>query len=626
MIEICIWKEDGTRDERHFNLASVVIGRGPNCDLKFDNQHLSTEHAKIFIENNTVVFKDLNSTNGTQLLRNDVRSPIDETRNWEVPLELGDRLLLGPQETPVVIEVLIPPPTNIEEIATVAVAELVTPPLDQKQADSLLASLRALSKTSEVDEALSCLSKACLDLFPLSNNVAIFLRKERDEDRFVVVDAISRNTNGAEAMLPSKTVLKRVLKDRVALLFANALEDFNASASVVASNITSIIATPLWDDDEILGIVQIDNRGGSGMFSERDLRLATLVASHASLVVEKVILLQRLKIAEASLQEENLYLKSKDSSLGFNDIIADSPPMKAVISQLEKVVNTRATVCIQGETGTGKELVARAIHNESKRSQKMFVAQNCAALPEPLLESELFGHVKGAFTGAATAKKGLFDLADGGTLFLDEIGEMPPSLQAKVLRVLQEGQLRPVGAMNEHQVDVRIVCATHRDLTKEVEAGNFRQDLFYRLMVFPIELPALRQRGDDIVALANFFLQKYSREYHRTLQGITMEAMAALKAYTWPGNVRELENEVQRLIIQAVESWVDVADLSPKILSVKPRVSRDGRTLKETMVEFEKELLREALVQSNGNKTKAAQSLGITREGFHKKLSKYGIK
>ena len=259
----------------------------------------------------------------------------------------------------------------------------------------------------------------------------------------------------------------------------------------------------------------------------------------------------------------------------------------------------------------------------------MFVAQNCAALPENLLESELFGHKRGSFTGADSDKKGLFEIADRGTLFLDEVGEMPPSLQTKLLRVLQEGTIRPLGATAERKVDARIVCATNRDLAAEVEKGRFRQDLYYRLMVFPIQLPSLRERREDIPLLAEHFLRRYGREYNRHIAGVSPEAFDALAAYHWPGNIRELENEVQRLIIQAEPgAWIAPDDLSPHLRKVEgtlARIAPKKGTLKEMLEQVERWLLTEALREHGGNKTRTAQTLGITREGLHKKLTKFSL-
>jgi Nif-specific regulatory protein len=353
-----------------------------------------------------------------------------------------------------------------------------------------------------------------------------------------------------------------------------------------------------------------------------------VLASSVALAIENARLVQRLQVAEERLRGENQYLRDR-AERRFADIVGESEAMRSLLRQLEKVIDTRATVCIEGETGTGKELIASAIHHQGRRRDKLFVAVNCAALPENLLESELFGHKKGAFTGADHDKKGLFEIADGGTLFLDEIGEMSLGLQAKLLRVLQEGEVRPVGATSARAVDVRIICATNRPLEKEVEANRFRQDLYYRLKVFPIRLPALRERREDIPLLAEFFLRKYTREMKKAVAGFSQEAMGQLQAYGWPGNIRELENETQRLVIQVDEgAWVRPEDLAPQIRKVESLVGRIAPKkgpLKDQMEEVERWLLTEALREHGGNKTKTAEALGITREGLHKKLSKYGL-
>jgi Nif-specific regulatory protein len=332
--------------------------------------------------------------------------------------------------------------------------------------------------------------------------------------------------------------------------------------------------------------------------------------------------------AEVHAKTEANYLKQR-AQKKFEGIIGESSAMKSMFTALQKVVDTRVTVLIEGETGTGKELVASAVHYQSRRKDKLFVAQNCAAMPENLLESELFGHKKGAFTGADQDKKGLFELADGGTMFLDEIGEMPLSLQSKLLRVLQEGEIRPLGSGVTKTIDVRIVAATNRKLEDEVKAGRFRQDLYYRLQVFPIRLPSLRERRDDIPLLCNHFLKRYSGEMGKPVAGFSQQAMELLMSYQWPGNVRELENEVQRLVIQADPGgYVMPADLSPKVRSVEgvlDKIRPPRGTLKDMMEHIEKWLLIEALREHGNNKSATAKDLGITREGLHKKLKGYGI-
>ncbi len=386
----------------------------------------------------------------------------------------------------------------------------------------------------------------------------------------------------------------------------------------MGAQIESTIGVPLWHGEENIGVLQVDNRAASGVFRERDLDILAVLAQSASQAFTHARLVSRLRSAEESQRNENSYLKRREQGRRFDGIIGEAAPMKRLFEQLKKVVNTRVTVLIEGETGTGKELIASAVHYWSERSDKLFVAQNCAAMPENLLESELFGH-----------KKGLFELADAGTLFLDEVGEMPLNLQAKLLRVLQEGEIRPIGSNQTKRVDVRIVAATNRDLEKEVAEGRFREDLFYRLKVFPLRVPPLRERREDIPLLAGHFLKRYAHEFGRSVRGFSQQAMELLSAYKWPGNVRELENEVQRLVIQIDEGgFVEPEHLSPRIRQVEnilDRVHPRKGTLKEMVEQVEKWILLEALKDHDNNKSQTAKTLGITREGLHKKLKNYGL-
>ncbi len=641
---------------------TVSIGRSPSNDLLILDYHLSGEHAVITYGPSGYVFRDLRSTNGSVLERAGARLPVDRSCRWERPLQHGDVLSLGDPQNPVRVSVkLADEADGVRSVTRPRAGERDED--DEELADRLIASrsivdLPAVADQLEHDPAgalrvykalqplaarldqsavLEATVEATFSLLPRATHVAVLLRSDTDRDRFVL--AISRaNARGAplggarqapDPVRASRAVLRRVLADRAAVLTANAQEELSSSESILGGQILSMLAVPLWRGDDIIGLIQADNRRSAGMFTEQDLEVALLLGAQAALAIDNAALVQRLRIAEERLQGENVYLRRREGKIRFDNIIGESPAMKVVLAQLERVIDTRATVCIAGETGTGKELIASAVHNQSQRADKMFVAQNCAALPENLLESELFGHRRGAFTSADSDKKGLFEIADGGTLFLDEIGEMPMTLQAKLLRVLQEGTIRPLGATAEKQVDVRIICATNRDLAAEVEQGRFRQDLYYRLMVFPIVLPPLRERREDIPALAAFFLRRYSEEYRAELPGFTQEALDALTNYSWPGNIRELENEVQRLVIQAEpKHWIEVTDLSPRLRKVEGTVHRIAPkkgTLREMMDQVERWLITEALRDHGGNKTKTAATLGITREGLHKKLAKFGL-
>jgi Nif-specific regulatory protein len=495
---------------------------------------------------------------------------------------------------------------------------------------ALFTAIKTLGGRLDLNETLDAVSKAVFSLIDRATHISILLCEEKDESRFVPMLARAREgLETSDLFMMSRAVLRRVLKDQTAVLAANAMDELGGSESIMGANIRSTIGVPLWRGEKILGVIECDNRASSALFQERDLDLLLVLAGQAALAIDNAWLYRELKLAEEKLQGENRYLKNRQRGVRFDNIIGEAPAMKQIFSQLEKVIDTRATVCIDGETGTGKELIACAIHFQGKRHEKMFVAQNCAALPENLLESELFGHKKGSFTGADHDKKGLFEIADSGTLFLDEIGEMSLTLQAKLLRVLQEGEVRPVGASRAKHVDVRIICATNKSLQQEMEAKRFREDLFYRLMVFPITLPPLRDRREDIPMLIQHFLKKFAAELRKSVGGISQEALNQLGAYHWPGNIRELENETQRLVIQVEDGQiVGTEHLSPQIRKVESlveRVAPTKGTLKEMMEHVERWLLNEALKEHGNNKTQTAASLGITREGLHKKLSKYGI-
>ncbi len=309
---------------------------------------------------------------------------------------------------------------------------------------------------------------------------------------------------------------------------------------------------------------------------------------------------------------------------GLENVVARSSEMHKILQQVARVAKTDTTVCIAGETGTGKEVIARVIHCNSPRAAKPFMAVNCAAIPETLFESELFGHVKGAFTGAHQNKKGLIQSADKGTLFLDEIGEMPISLQGKLLRAIQNREILPVGGQVAAKVDVRIIAATNKDLEEAVKEGRFREDLYYRIHVVPLHLPPLRQRREDIPSLAQFFLKRSMEHHHKVVKGFSPEAMQALVTYHWPGNVRELENTIERAVVMSPQNIIteEFLPLSPQESSVS---SGQLQPLTEAKENFEREYLRDLLKATQGNISRASQIAGRYRADFYKLLKKYGL-
>jgi two-component system, NtrC family, response regulator AtoC len=344
-------------------------------------------------------------------------------------------------------------------------------------------------------------------------------------------------------------------------------------------------------------------------------------------------ILLTLKKAEERqrLEQENILLKGEmKKEYSFSNIIAKSPKMMAIFDTIKKVADYKTTTLLIGESGTGKELVARALHYNSARADKPFITVNCGAIPENLLESELFGHVKGSFTGAHRTKTGLFEDADHGTLFLDEIGELPLLLQVKLLRALQEEEIRRVGDNTPIKVDVRIIAATVRDLTKEVEAGNFREDLFYRLNVLPLYIPPLRERKEDVPILVNYFIDKYNKKLNMQIKGVTNDALNILLESDWQGNVRELENTIERAMVLTNSSKIGVENLPTSLrggggFKSRFKVARDDLSIKKMARILEEDLILKAMDKAKGNKTMAAKLLEISHRALLYKIKEYKL-
>ena len=397
-------------------------------------------------------------------------------------------------------------------------------------------------------------------------------------------------------------------------------------------NTRSMICVPLKTRKGFLGVLYALNKI-NGQFSEREEKILEILSGTIAVSIENARLYGELKDHVHSLErEKRLLLCQAQARSGFKEIIGSSLPMRRMFELIEKVIDTPTTVLIQGETGTGKELIAKVIHYNGPLKNRPFVAENCGALPEQLLESELFGHVRGAFTGAVTNKKGLFEIADGGTIFLDEVGEMSPHMQVKLLRVLQEGQFRPVGGSHTRQVNVRVIASTNRNLAEEIRKGNFREDLYYRINVFQITCPPLRERKEDILFLANHFLEKFAGKTGRPVPELSPQALNLLMRFDWPGNVRELENEMERALTMACRGKIILKEfLSDKISGAQLEGKAGGdpaescRTLKDAIQLVEARLIREALAATGGNRSRTAKSLGISRQGLLNKIAAYNI-
>jgi two-component system response regulator HupR/HoxA len=395
--------------------------------------------------------------------------------------------------------------------------------------------------------------------------------------------------------------------------------------------VIGIVLTGFAEIDDLIDAINTGkvNKYITKPWAPEDVRIAVRDAlEKRELARENERLSSELRAANERLRAENTVLR-REMEVFPRNMVYGSREMNDILRLLRRVVGTETTVLIQGETGTGKEMIARFIHAESARSNQIFIPVNCGAIPRDLVESEFFGHARGAFTGATAEKKGYFEIAHGGTIFLDEIGEAPQELQVKLLRVIQESEIMPVGYHQPKKVDVRIIASTNRDLRAEVAAGNFRQDLFFRINVFSVTVPPLRERRDDIPPLAEFFLRHFSRKLNREEGRLSDAALRKLCDYSWPGNVRELQNEIERLVLLKENSEIIEPDLlSDNIRNCGPRSGSPRAAagdLKTAIKELEDAMIRDAMTRYGGNKSHVARVLGISRQSLLEKLQRISM-
>jgi len=385
----------------------------------------------------------------------------------------------------------------------------------------------------------------------------------------------------------------------------------------------SFICVPIKEGNRVIGALSVDLALHEPKPLDEDVHFLTIISS---LIAQKVALLDKIEREKEQLSEDNLRLRKELSKkYSFSNIIGNSRKMQEVFYLITQVAKSNANVLLLGESGTGKELVANAIHYNSLRADKPFIKVNCAALPANLVEAELFGFEKGAFTGASRQKEGKFELANGGTIFLDEIGALALESQGKLLRVLQERELERLGATRTIKVNVRLIAATNKDLAAAVEGGSFREDLFYRLNVYPIYLPPLREREADVLMLADYFLEKYATEYHKDIKRISTPAIDALVQYHWPGNVREIENCMERSVLLCDDQVIHSYHLPPTLATAEQTGTQQSQSLIDAVERYEKELLIDALKTSRGNMRRAAKALKTTERIFGYKVRKYDI-
>jgi len=496
--------------------------------------------------------------------------------------------------------------------------ELTTEKSDDLQSE--IDSYRKLYKLTEklmsganIEDLLNNLIDIVIEISGADRGFLILRKEDKDLD-FTVARNVNKETITNAISYVSDSIISRVIKNRKPVIVSDALNDevFSTSASVMNLKLVSVMCVPLLARGDLLGIIYIGNNNVINLFTAENLQVLEVLAAQAALLIQNALLINELKI-------EGKELKEKIEQLRFGSMIGASDAMRDVFTKIEKVSNVDIPVLIQGETGTGKELVAQEIHNKSDRSVGPFVVINCGAIPRDLLESELFGHLKGSFTGAIANKIGKFKAADGGTLFLDEIGDMPLELQVKILRVLEEHKVVAVGDTKTQSVDIRVIAATNKPLEDAIAEGSFREDLFYRLNVITIWLPPLRDRGEDVSLIAKYFLNRYTAEYDRKLKGFSQRALESISKHQWKGNVRELENRIRKAVILADKKMIE-----PEDLDLNPNEIAPIKPLALAREEFQIDYIKEALKRNNNNRTKAAQVLDVDPRTIFRYLEKMG--
>src|SRR4051812_21856653 len=576
-----------------------TIGRALGNDVAVPSHGISETHAQVLFDGRDFNLEEIDKSG--EIL-------INGKKKRRARLVHGDRVTLGDAELQFSI---FDEPSSAARPAT-STSSAATDGSVQ------LASVRKLHEFSEklmtlknLDELLEALLDAVIDVTGAEKGLVLLLEEAYGSDgsasghggkpvirasRQVNREAIT-DTTGAI----SDSIVRRVLETGRPVIVSDALSDdvFRTSESVVALRLSSVMCAPLVSQGHVTGALYVGNDRVKGLFQKSQLDLLSIFAGQASLILQNAMLLSALRADKEKLAAE---LKDKR----FGEITGVCPSMMEVFRKLQKVATTDISVLITGETGTGKELIARELHRRSNRANGPFIVINCGAIPENLIESELFGHVKGAFTGAIASRPGKFQAADKGTLFLDEIGELPLNLQVKLLRALQERVVYRVGDSKPEKVDIRVVAATNRVLEEEIKGGRFREDLYYRLNVVNIFCPPLRERGDDVLIIAKALLTKYAEELHSAVQGFTPQALGGIRKHNWPGNIRQLENRIKKALVLCDKTLLGVEDLE-----LDQAGENNILPLEKAKEEFQRKYVLEVLERNNGNRTQTARDLGV---------------
>ena len=483
---------------------------------------------------------------------------------------------------------------------------------------------RKLAQAIELEEAMHALLDAAVTLTGGRNGYLLIMRSDGIRREFQSGQAAS------QIQAFSRSLANQSIQEQRTLTGVDVLanEELQAMQSVRNLRVRSAICAPFYSAGGTKGAIYVEHPGRAGVFSEHDKESLEVLADQAAIAVDRMMREEAMQ-TELSTSKRDLAVATRTAKRQRAQLLGDSSAMRGLREEIEKLANLNLSVLIHGETGTGKELVARALHERGNRAMGPFVAENCSALPAELMERELFGHVEGAFTGADRDRPGLLELANGGTLFLDEVGDMPPALQVKLLRALQEQTIRRVGAQETIQLDLRMVAATHKDLRKLIRTGEFREDLFFRLAAVELRVPSLRDRDDDVVLLAKHFVARHAQQAGRDIR-LSKIAVAALQSYPWPGNVRELEHIIARAALLC--EGTEILNLQLPAATSTPShpdndLTSDGQSnqIVMTLKEAEMRSITTAMSHHGGDKTKAAKTLGISRTALYDKLKRHGL-
>jgi transcriptional regulator with GAF, ATPase, and Fis domain len=608
---------EGNNKGERFVLESeqTFIGRESKNEISFNNASISRRHCVVEKRDQSFFVKDLESLNGTL---------VNGLKITETLLKNGDSIQVGDFTfrffenggTDAPISSLInfaEDKLDLSKTINLRFEEAVG-----SMARDLVALMQFSTRINVINGLENLQYEILQQLFeviPAQSGAILLIDADGDFEKVFGINRSGKN----ESVNISRTIVGQVLQEKIAVLANNVASDeiLGQAESLFLSMTSSLLCVPLVLLEKTLGVVYLATDQTRARFDEGHLRFLMAITGISAVAIENARNFEMLQSENARLREETLLEQN---------MLGESEVMKKIFVLIGKVAPTDSTVLIDGESGTGKELAARAIHLNSRRKENPFVAINCAALTETLLESELFGHERGAFTGAVAQKKGKIELAQGGTLFLDEIGEIAPGLQAKLLRVLQEREFERVGGLKPIKADIRLVAATNRDLEAEAKAGNFRQDLFYRLNVVRLTMPALRERRDDILLLAESFMHKFACQMNRRLRGISAKAKKLLLAYDFPGNVRELENAVERAVVLGAGEWILPEDLPENFWDGLSLTADSTLNYHDAVQEKKKELIRRALSEAKGSYVEAAKLLDVHPNYLHRLIRNLNIK